>query len=64
MLVHPNLARLVVLLVLGLSCAVLAGETQVLVHRELAEAGVAGSEDGESDDDTCDSIHEYFVKSN
>lgn len=32
--------------------AVLAGETEVLINEEFAEARVASSEDGETDDDT------------
>ena len=35
-----------------LGLAVLAAKTEVLVDLELAEAGVAGSENGETNDDT------------
>ena len=34
--------------------AVLAGESEVLVDKELAGDGVAGGEEGEPDDDTCE----------
>lgn len=42
--VHPNLVVLT-------GGRTLAGQAEVLVHHEFAEAGVAGSGDGEANDD-------------